>query len=247
MLSLAPRLPRRRRPGDAPRPGWERRRPAGERDAPRREGEKRVDPGCSSRSALAARPVRPQADPGGSGHGEELPDSIRKGPSAHRHDGDAGRFPPRRQQVQVFTPRRQRAATAQATFFRTPRKWPTGCALIRIDAHRGDQPRPGDHVLPDRRADRPAGRTSGRGSPYGLGSLSSDLPAYVALVSKGSGNPADQPLYDRLWGSGFLPSRYQGVKFRSGGDPVLYLGNPPGVDVGTPPGGCSTTSPRLTR
>ncbi|MGL4554886.1 MAG: DUF1501 domain-containing protein [Gemmataceae bacterium] len=79
-----------------------------------------------------------------------------------------------------------------------------------------------------------AGRPSvGAWLAYGLGSLSRDLPAYVALVSKGTGNPTDQPLYDRLWGSGFLPSRYQGVKFRSGGDPVLYLGNPPGVDAGT--------------
>ncbi len=56
------------------------------------------------------------------------------------------------------------------------------------------------------------------------------MPAFVALVSQGSGNPADQPLYDRLWGSGFLPTRYQGVKLRSGGEPVLYLSNPPGLD-----------------
>jgi len=48
------------------------------------------------------------------------------------------------------------------------------------------------------------------------------------MISQGSGNPTDQPLYDRLWGSGFLPTRYQGVKFRSLGDPVLYLSDPPG-------------------
>src|SRR5206468_1310763 len=60
-----------------------------------------------------------------------------------------------------------------------------------------------------------------------------DLPAFVALVSQGSGNPNDQPLYDRLWGSGFLPSKYQGVKFRSAGDPVLFLSNPPGLDAAT--------------
>jgi hypothetical protein len=65
---------------------------------------------------------------------------------------------------------------------------------------------------------------------YGLGSDNRDLPAFVALVSQGSGNPADQPLYDRLWGSGFLPTRYQGIKLRSGGEPVLYLSNPPGLD-----------------
>ena len=48
----------------------------------------------------------------------------------------------------------------------------------------------------------------------------------------GSGNLADQPLYDRLWGSGFLPTRYQGVKFRSVGDPVLNIANPRGLDAG---------------
>lgn len=75
-----------------------------------------------------------------------------------------------------------------------------------------------------------AGRPSlGSWLSYGLGSENHDLPSFVVLVSQGSGNPADQPLYDRLWGSGFLPSRYQGVKFRSQGDPVLFLSNPDGV------------------
>jgi hypothetical protein len=79
-----------------------------------------------------------------------------------------------------------------------------------------------------------AGRPSmGAWVAYGLGSESRDLPAFVVLVSQGSGNPADQPLYDRLWGSGFLPSRLQGVKFRAQGDPVLYLANPPGIDADT--------------
>jgi hypothetical protein len=77
-----------------------------------------------------------------------------------------------------------------------------------------------------------AGRPSiGSWLAYGLGSENHDLPAFVVLVSQGSGNPADQPLYDRLWGSGFLPSRYQGVKFRSQGDPVLFLSNPEGIDA----------------
>jgi hypothetical protein len=77
-----------------------------------------------------------------------------------------------------------------------------------------------------------AGRPSiGAWLSYGLGSENQDLPAFVAMISKGTGNPNDQPLYDRLWGSGFLPSRYQGVKFRSSGDPVLFLSNPPGLDA----------------
>jgi hypothetical protein len=79
-----------------------------------------------------------------------------------------------------------------------------------------------------------AGRPSiGSWLAYGLGTENANLPAFVAMISQGSGNPMDQPLYDRLWGSGFLPSKYQGVKFRSVGDPVLNLSNPPGVAEGT--------------
>jgi hypothetical protein len=75
-----------------------------------------------------------------------------------------------------------------------------------------------------------AGRPSmGAWISYGLGSENSELPAFVAMVSTGSGNRTDQPLYDRLWGSGFLPTKHQGIKFRSTGEPVLYLSNPPGL------------------
>ena len=64
---------------------------------------------------------------------------------------------------------------------------------------------------------------------YGLGSENSDLPSFVALTSNGTAKQG-QPLYDRLWGSGFLPGRFQGVKFRGQGDPILDLYNPSGVD-----------------
>jgi hypothetical protein len=74
-----------------------------------------------------------------------------------------------------------------------------------------------------------AGRPSiGAWLAYGLGSENQDLPAFVVMISQGTGNPNDQPLADRQWGSGFLPTRYQGVKFRSLGDPVLFLSDPPG-------------------
>ena len=58
---------------------------------------------------------------------------------------------------------------------------------------------------------------------YGLGSENRELPAFVVLISQQSALNTDQPLFSRLWGSGFLPSKYQGVQFRSSGDPVLYL------------------------
>jgi hypothetical protein len=66
---------------------------------------------------------------------------------------------------------------------------------------------------------------------YGLGSENQDLPAFIVLISQGSGNKTDQPIFSRLWGSGFLPTEHQGVRFRAGDDPVLYLANPPGVDA----------------
>jgi hypothetical protein len=72
-----------------------------------------------------------------------------------------------------------------------------------------------------------AGRPSfGSWLSYGLGSANENLPAFVVLISK---DRIDQPLYARLWGNGFLPSVHQGVQFRSGGAPVLYLDNPPGL------------------
>src|SRR5262245_55203510 len=66
---------------------------------------------------------------------------------------------------------------------------------------------------------------------YGIGSVSRNLPAFIVMISQGSGNKTDQPLFSRLWGAGFLPTQHQGVRFRSGDDPVLYLSNPPGVDA----------------
>ncbi len=76
-----------------------------------------------------------------------------------------------------------------------------------------------------------AGRPSmGAWVAYGLGSDNQDLPAFVVLLSRGG---TDQPLYDRLWGSGFLPTRYQGVKLHGGKEPVLYLTNPAGCSPQT--------------
>ncbi|MDG2122281.1 MAG: DUF1501 domain-containing protein, partial [Verrucomicrobiales bacterium] len=75
-----------------------------------------------------------------------------------------------------------------------------------------------------------AGRPSiGSWLSYGLGSLNRDLPDYVVLTSRGSSSDA-QPLYSRLWASGFLPTKHSGVKFRNGNEPVYFLSNPQGID-----------------
>ena len=65
---------------------------------------------------------------------------------------------------------------------------------------------------------------------YGLGSMNENLPTFVAMISQGTGKNPGQPIFSRLWGNGFLPSSHQGVGLRSGKSPVLYLGDPPGVE-----------------
>jgi hypothetical protein len=75
-----------------------------------------------------------------------------------------------------------------------------------------------------------AGRPSiGSWMSYGLGSLNDNLPTFTVLLSRGTGRAMAQPLYSRLWGNGFLSSLHQGVQFRSGKDPVLYLKDPEGM------------------
>lgn len=64
---------------------------------------------------------------------------------------------------------------------------------------------------------------------YGLGSANDNLPTFIAMVSQGSGKNPGQPIFSRLWGSGFLPSSHQGVGLRPGANPVLYLQDPPGT------------------
>ncbi len=67
---------------------------------------------------------------------------------------------------------------------------------------------------------------------YGLGTVNQNLPTFVVMISRPSGPTNAQPLHERMWGSGFLPSVHQGVRFSPGRDPVLFLSNPPGLSVG---------------
>ncbi len=75
-----------------------------------------------------------------------------------------------------------------------------------------------------------SGRPSfGAWMSYGLGSLNDNLPTFVVMISRPSGPTNAQPLHERMWGSGFLPTRYQGTRFSPGRDPVLFLSDPPGL------------------
>ncbi|MCA9188320.1 MAG: DUF1501 domain-containing protein, partial [Planctomycetales bacterium] len=69
----------------------------------------------------------------------------------------------------------------------------------------------------------------GSWAAYGLGSMNLDLPSFVVLVAIPSNREQEQAISSRLWNAGFLPGEYAGVSFRSQGDPILYIGNPPGV------------------
>jgi hypothetical protein len=71
----------------------------------------------------------------------------------------------------------------------------------------------------------------GSWTSYGLGSLNHDLPAFVVLVARSTKVEQAQAIGARLWSSGYLPGEYAGVSFRSGGDPILYINNPPGVSA----------------
>jgi hypothetical protein len=74
------------------------------------------------------------------------------------------------------------------------------------------------------------GRPSmGAWAAYGLGSMASDLPSFVVMTSSDQGKTCGQLFYDYYWGNGFLPSKYQGVRFRGEGEPVLFLSDPPGI------------------
>lgn len=76
---------------------------------------------------------------------------------------------------------------------------------------------------------RPGKASLGSWLSYGLGSENQDLPSYVVMLSQGTGKSPGQPLFSRLWGSGYLPSNHQGVQLRPGKNPVLYLANPDGI------------------
>ena len=163
-------------------------------------------------------------------HGEDLPDSVRKG-----------------QRITGMTSGQDQLPVA-ASVFQFQKHGQSGTELSELLPHTGkvvDDIALVKTVQTDAINHDPAitfiqsgfqqpGRPSmGSWVSYGLGSENYDLPGFVVLISQGSNLNQSQPLFSRLWGSGFLPSRYQGVKFRSGSDPVLYLSNPQGIDSST--------------
>jgi len=156
-------------------------------------------------------------------HNQDLPDSIRKGQRLTGMTASQTRFPVAASQFQ-FQQHGQSGAWVSELLPHTA-KIVDKIALLRSMHTEAINHDPAITFL--QTGHQLAGRPSiGSWLAYGLGSENKNLPAFVVMTSYGKAK--GQPLYSRLWGSGFLPTRYAGVKFRSGQDPVLYLNNPEG-------------------
>ena len=157
-------------------------------------------------------------------HGQELPDSIRKGQRLTGMTSTQTSFPLAGSRVSFERHGESGAIVSELL----PHTAKIVDELTFIKSMKTEAINHDPAVTFFQTGSQIAGRPSmGAWATYGLGSESTDLPAFVVLITKGTGG---QPIYDRLWGSGFLPTHYQGVKFRSVGDPILYLNDPPGFD-----------------
>jgi hypothetical protein len=157
-------------------------------------------------------------------HGQELPDSVRQGQRLTGMSGNQFSFPLVRS-IYDFQ-RFGKSGTWVSELMPHTAKIVDDLCFIRsmnTDAINHDPA-----ITFFQTGSQLAGRPSiGSWLDYGLGTDNQDLPSFVVMVSKDAGG---QPLYARLWGNGFLSSKHQGVQFRAGEDPVLYLNPPPGLD-----------------
>ncbi|MBI1918711.1 MAG: DUF1501 domain-containing protein [Planctomycetes bacterium] len=159
-------------------------------------------------------------------HGEELPDSVRRGRRLTTMTSSQKAFPV----VSSFSGFTRRGRSGAWVSDLLPRLGEVVDDLCIIRSLHTEAINHDPAVTFLQTGHQQPGRPSmGSWITYGLGSENRDLPGFVVLLSRGSAARPGDPLQARLWGSGFLPSSYQGVGFRSSGDPVLYLSNPPGL------------------
>ena len=160
-------------------------------------------------------------------HGEQLPDSVRRGQRLTGMSGNQASLP---LAGSPFSFERYGASGAWISEL-LPHTASVADDLCFIRSLHTEAINHGPGVTHMQTGSQFPGRPSfGAWLDYGFGSENDNLPSFVVLVTKNKGG---QPLVSRLWGSGFLPSRHQGVRFRSGKDPVLYLATPPGIDLGS--------------
>ncbi len=159
-------------------------------------------------------------------HGEQLPDEVRKGQRLTGMSGNQSSFP------LAGTPFKftQHGVSGQWMSDILPHTAKIADDICVVKSMHTEAINHGPGVTMLQTGSQFPGRPSiGSWLSYGLGSANENLPSFVVMVTKNKGG---QPLVSRLWGSGFLPSAYQGVRFRSGKDPVLYLNNPAGISRG---------------
>ncbi len=158
-------------------------------------------------------------------YGEELPESVRQGQRLTGMTSGQGGFP---LAGSVFD-FKQHGQSGKWLSDRLPYLGQVADDICWINSMHTDAINHDPAVMFFQTGSQFPGRPSiGAWASYGLGSLNENFPAFVVLLSKGI-NGGAQPLYPRSWGSAFLPSQHQGVQFRAGQDPVLYLNNPGGI------------------
>jgi len=156
-------------------------------------------------------------------HGEQLPDSVRGGQRLTGMSGNQSSIPIAGSPF-AFQ-RHGRSGNAFSELLPYTAKVADELCVIRSLHTEAINHGPGVTFM-QTGAQIPGRPSFGAWLDYGLGSSNDNLPSFVVLLTK---DKKGQPLMSHLWGSGFLPAKHQGVRFRSGGDPVLYLGNPAGV------------------
>jgi hypothetical protein len=157
-------------------------------------------------------------------HGQELPDSVRMGQRLTGMSGNQASLPLAGSAFQFA--RHGKSGTWVSELLPNTAKVVDDLCVVRSYFTEAINHDPAITFL--QTGSQISGRPSlGSWVHYGLGSSNQNLPAFVVLITRGK---VDQPLYSRLWGNGFLPARHQGVQFRSGREPVLYLNNPEGID-----------------
>jgi len=156
-------------------------------------------------------------------HGEQLPEEVRKGQRLTGMSGNQSSFPLAGSPFKFS----QHGASGQWMSEILPHTAKVADELCVVKSMHTEAINHGPGVTMLQTGSQFPGRPSiGAWLSYGLGSANDDLPTFVVMVTKNKGG---QPLVSRLWGSGFLPSEFQGVRLRSGKDPVLYLNNPNGI------------------
>ena len=160
-------------------------------------------------------------------HGEELPDSVRKEQRLTLMTSLQGELPVSASRY-AFARHGEGQAWVSELMPHTAQIVDRLCFLKGVHTEAINHDPAITHITTG--FQQPGRASMGAWLSWGLGSENQNLPAFMVLLSQGSGKKPGQPIFSRLWGSGFLPSNHQGVKLRGGASPVLYLDNPPGVD-----------------